>query len=149
MAESREAQRNSYPLAACNFRVTVEGETVGFTEVTGLSIEYDTITYRHGLSWREGETLVRVCYPKYTPMTLRKGVVAGKGFLYGWLASPAPSARAMLVTLCDAAGAPAITWRVAQAIPTKLQAPGFEAGSSQVSIEALDLMVRGISVEPA
>ena len=54
MAESKSDQ--AYPLAAYNYRVTVAGTTMSFSEVSGLAVEYEKVTYRHGLSFREGES---------------------------------------------------------------------------------------------
>src|SRR4051812_25277146 len=77
MAELPEAQRRSYPLPSYNFRVTIDGAVIGCSEVSGLSREYGTVTYRHGLSFLEGEELVRFSLSKFSQITLKKGVVIG------------------------------------------------------------------------
>jgi phage tail-like protein len=53
----------------------------------------------------------------------------------------------MEISLCDGNGQPMVVWRIARAVPVKLEVPTFDAGASQVAIEKLDLMVSGISVE--
>jgi len=55
MADSKAFQQAQYPLVAYNYRVTLDGQTASFSEVTGLAVSYETTTYRHGLSFVEGE----------------------------------------------------------------------------------------------
>jgi phage tail-like protein len=146
MAETPAFQKKHYPLPAYNFRVTVNGVTESFAEVSGIVLECETVTYRHGLSFWEGETLTRYAYPKYIPVSLKKGTVAGSGFFYDWIKARS-AVRPMEISLCDGNGQPMVVWRIARAVPVKLEVPTFDAGASQVAIEKLDLMVSGISVE--
>jgi phage tail-like protein len=146
MAESPAEQRRSYPLPAYNFRVTVGADTVSFAEVTGLALEHETVTYRHGLSAWEGEVLTRFSLPKYTSITLKKGVVIGNRALLDWLSAP-PEPRTMEISLCDEAGVPAVSWRIARAVPVKLEAPSFAAGTKEVAIETLQVMASGIRLD--
>jgi phage tail-like protein len=147
MAENKSTQRKTYPLPAYNFRVSVDGQTASFSEVSGIALEYETVNYRHGFSAWEGETITRFRTPKHVPLSLKKGTVAGNNFFGDWLGSDVQSSRAIAISLCDEAGAPVVVWRIAEAIPTKLTAPMFDATTNQASIETLDLMVSGISVE--
>ena len=55
MAETKIDQKARYPLPVYNFRVTIDGTSMSFSEVSGINLEYDTVTYRHGLSFWEGE----------------------------------------------------------------------------------------------
>jgi phage tail-like protein len=147
MAEKPAIQKSSYPLPSYNFKVTVDGQSVSFSEASGITVEYEAITYRHGLSFWEGETITRYRYPKYRPVSLKKGTVAGAGFLYDWLTAKSNAARPVDISLCDEKGDPVVIWRIARAVPVKLEAPTFDANTNQVSIEKLDLMVSGVSVE--
>ena len=145
MAISAAAQRTGYPLAAYNFRVALGGETVSFSEVSGLKIEYETTTYRHGLSFAEGEDIVRYRLGKYVPLTMKKGVVHSLKVLRDWLGSGEP--RTIDISLCDEQGASVVTWHIGSAIPVKLEAPTLSAGGNDVAIESLELMVSRISLE--
>ena len=145
MAHSIAQQAVGYPLAAYNFRVTVGDVDMSFTEVTGLAREFDTLTYRHGLSFVEGEQIVRFRLDKYVPLTLKRGVVKGLPELRDWLESG--DTRPLSVSLCDESGDPVLTWRVQKALPTKLEAASFLASSSEAAVESLALMAAGISVE--
>lgn len=147
MAHSLAQQQASYPLLAYNFRVTVGDLDMGFTEVSGLAREHETLTYRHGLSFLEGEAIVRFRLDKYTPLTLKRGVVKGLPQLRDWLAQG--DQRPLSVSLCDERGEPVVVWRVQKALPTKLEAPAFQAGGSEAAVETLTLMAAGITVETA
>lgn len=145
MALSPAAQATSYPLAAYNFRVTVGDVAMGFAEVTGLVREFETLSYRHGLSAFEGEDIVRFRLDKYQPVTLRRGVVKGLPQLRDWLESG--DKRPLGVSLCDERGDPVVTWRIQKALPTKLEAPSLQAAGNEAAVETLTLMAAGITVE--
>ena len=65
--------------------------------------------------------------------------------MYAWLKEKA--VRAVQVSLCDEQGQPVVSWRVAKALPVKLEAPTFSADTNEVAIESLDVMAAGISIE--
>jgi len=148
MAELPAAQRARYPLPSYSFRVAVGGAVIACSEVTGLSVARETVAYRHGLSTWEGEELVRFDPGKYSPVTLKKGIVIGATALLDWLQAPADP-RPMEVSLCDAAGVPAVTWRIAKAVPVKLDGPALSAASGEAAIETLQVMAAGVSLEHA
>lgn len=148
MANSRQFIREHFPLPAYNYRVSVNGESVGFSEVTGLFIQHEPITYRHGLSWKEGaEHMPGMKQP--LRITLRKGVVSKGRFLADWIGTIRQNTvekRTVTIDLCDEEGTPLITWRVQQAFPLKLDAPAFNAGSNEVAIESLELMASDLEI---
>lgn len=145
MAQTRSQQRAVHPLAAYNFTVAVDGVSMSFARVTGLQREHKTVTYRHGLSFVEGEQIAKFRVDAYIPVTLERGVVLGRAFLTEWLERRKPSA--MEVSLCDEKGVPVVAWRIAKALPVKLTAPTFDSATNQVSIEALEIRAAGISIE--
>jgi phage tail-like protein len=144
MAQAKPVQRASYPLPAYNFRVTVDGAAMRFGKVSGLQREHQTLTYRHGLSFAEGERITKYFLDKYVPVTLEQGTVIGSRALHQWLKRKQPST--MEVSLCDEQGIPAVVWSIAKAVPVKLTAPTFDAGTNEVSIESLEVKAAGISV---
>lgn len=145
MALSTKEQRTTYPLAAYNFKVTIGGAAMRFAKVSGLTREHRTVTYRHGLSFLEGEDLSKFYIDAYQSITLEQGTVIGHKFLYEWLETHDPIA--MEVQLCDAKGQPVVAWRVAKAVPVKLTAPTFDAATNQVTIDSLEVKAAGISVK--
>jgi phage tail-like protein len=146
MAEQPSAQRRTYPLPAYNFRVTIGDAVIGCSEVSGLSVGGETVTYRHGLSAWEGEEIIRLTLPKYIPITLKKGIMIGGTSLLDWLNAPAEPRR-MEISLCDTTGTPAVRWQIAKAVPVKLDGPSLSAGSNEVAIETLEIMAAGIQLQ--
>jgi phage tail-like protein len=142
MSESKSDQR--YPLTAYNFRVTVAETAMSFTEVSALAIEYEKVTYKHGLSFWEGESIKSYRYDKYVPVTLKKGIVKGGKQLYDWI--KAMDTRNLDISLCDETGIPVVTWHIAKALPLKLEAPSFQASANEVAIETFELMAARISI---
>lgn len=154
MAETVKKQWEHYPIAAFNFRVTVGTQAMGFCEVAGLVREWETLTYKHGLSCWEGEAITKFRYDKYVPLTLKKGLIPGAGAkqVYDWLEDL--EKRPLQVSLCDVHPMDPkqdpqarVTWLVRKALIVKLEAPSLQAGSNDVVIETLSLMASGISIE--
>lgn len=138
---------SALPLPAYSFRATVGGQSAGFSEVSGLAIERDQVTYSHGLSHWEGESLITYASKKHRQISLKRGVVAGDGSFFEWLVGADAEARPMELSLVDADGAPQVTWRIKAAIPIRMTGPTMSASSNEVAIDSLDVMVAGVSVE--
>jgi phage tail-like protein len=136
----------SYPLALYNFRVNVDTRSMSFSEVSGITIAYDHVVYRHGLSFWEGEDITTFRLDAYAPISLKRGTIPGGDllFLHDWLKSR--TVRRMEIFLCDQYGSPVMTWEIAKAVPVKLSAPAFAANTNEVAIETLDVQARGVSL---
>ena len=147
MAVSPDTIAATYPLPVYNFRVDVDGATISVSEVSGLTIERESISLRHGLSYWEGESFSTYRNNRFKPITLSKGVVRGMTELRDWLNDGIHAARSMEVHLCDAEGAPVVTWRIAKAIPVNVEAPTFDPTTSDVAIETMEIMVSGVTLE--
>lgn len=119
---------------------------MSFTEISGLVVEYGQVTYRHGLSFLEGEHIQTFPRSVFVPVTCKRGVILGAQptYLYDWLAHR--EQRSLDVSLCDASGAPVLSWTVAAAVPVKLEAPAFNVNSNDAAIETLELRARGIAL---
>ncbi len=147
MPLSKDQIAAAYPLPAYSFRVDVEGASMSFSEVSGIAVSRDTLTYRHGLSYWEGESIRTYRADRYIPVSLKKGVVRGISALYDWLNAGGGSRRALDVHLCDAAGEPVVTWHIAKAVAVKLEAPALDPNQNDVAVERLEIMAAGISLE--
>ena len=156
MALSKEQIRQKYPLPVYNYRVAVQGEgkapTISFAEVSGLSLEYEPVTYKHGLSFLLGSQIIPGMRQPIR-LTLRTGIVAGNAFLQSWLAeshgkplSKIPRCD-VVIDLCNASGKAVVRWMVLGALPTKLDAPGLTADANDVAIETLELVAHGLTME--
>ena len=150
MATSVKDIKDKYPIPVFYYRVTIAGEdAISFSEVSGLSIEYETITYRDGMSYRDGA--------KYMPglnspinLTLQKGIVKKDSFLFNWISTVRLNTvekRDVRIDLLDETGTAVVSWTVTDAFPKKLDAPSFNATSNEVAIESLELMASTLKVE--
>lgn len=138
------AARGRYPVMAYNFRVTLGSSTASFAEVSGLQREFETVTYRHGFSYREGEDITKYMIAKYSSLTLRRGVFRGAKSLYSWLEEKGE--RSMTVTLCDDRGKGVVSWNIARALVVKIDAPGLDANSNDVAVDTLELRVAAVTI---
>lgn len=145
MAQTRQQQRASHPLAAYNFKVSIDGVTMRFAKVSGLQRAHQTVTYRDGMSFIDGERISKFHVDTFVPVTLEQGTVPGQRFLYEWLERS--KASNMEVSLCDEKGSPVVAWRIAKAVPVKLTATVFDAATNQLSIDVLEIRAAGISIK--
>jgi phage tail-like protein len=157
MATSKEDIKTNYPLPVYNYLVQIGTETVAFSEVSGLSIGYETTTYKEspGASDEKpvGPRVMNMpAQATATDITLKKGLVPAKSkpVLFDWIAkiqNNQVEKKDILVSLRDEAGTAVITWEVSNAFPTKLDAPTFDANSNDVAIESMELRADSISIK--
>lgn len=157
MALSKDDIKKAYPLPAYNYRVEIAGESIAFSEVSGLEIGYETTTFKESPT-ESGAAGPRVMHmptqATAAKVTLKKGVVrtASVAALYKWISTIQTNQiekKDIFVRLCDENGAPVISWKVVNAFPTKLSAPSFDAKSNDPAIETMELMADFVSIEEA
>ena len=91
MATNRAEIKDNYPLPVYNYRVDIDGEAMSFSEVSGLSMAYETKAYKESrLEGAGGPMLMQMpMQPTAPTITLKRGIVRGGGkrltALYGWL----------------------------------------------------------------
>lgn len=166
MATQVQDIKSRYPLPAYNYRVSIlptglasalgSATVISCTEVSGLKMEIDTVTYRHGFSFLTGMSIIPTL-PKEVRLSIRKGVTKDGQYLSDWmnlsypLLLPFPLGlmrkRDLLIDLCGEDGFPLVRWTVLRAMPVKLDAPAFKADSNEVAFEQLDLIAQGLKVE--
>jgi phage tail-like protein len=154
MATTKDDINSSYPLPVYNYKVEIAGATVAFSEVSGLSISYETTTYKESPK-AGGPPGPRVMHmpAQGTPaqVTLKKGVVRTDSVatFFSWINTIQMNQidkKDIFVRLCDEKGDAIISWSVTNAFPTKLDAPTFDANSNEVAIETMELMGDGIVI---
>ena len=155
MAVSPETIKAEYPLPVYNYRVEIAGQSVAFSEVSGLSIGYETTTYKESPT-ESGAPGPRIMYMpaqrSETTVTLKKGLVKSVSIkvLYDWLKTVQINQiekKDIYVRLCDEKGDAVISWKIANAFPTKLDAPSFDANSNDAAIETMELKADAITIE--
>lgn len=170
MAISKDEIKANYPLPAYNYRVTIlpvsllgntgpelDGAAViSCSQVNGLNMEIDTVSYKHGFSFLTGVHIM-AGQKKEINITVKKGVTASGRYLSDWMNQVYPiikprilspgRKRDILIDLCDEEGNPLVRWQVKKALPIQLQAPTFDANTNEVAFEELKLIAHQVDVE--
>ena len=151
MSTNADEIKASYPLPVYNYRVTIGGQAMGFSEVSGLNVDYEPVTYKHGFSFAMGAKIIPGMR-QAVKLTLKRGIVKDGDFLAGWFqkayANPFSNAEEdVLIDLCDEKGKPVVRWKVKGALPTKLDAPTFDANNNDVAVESLELTAHDLQVD--
>jgi phage tail-like protein len=155
MATTTNEIKTNYPLPAYNYRVEIAGKNYAFSDVSGLSIQIETTTYKQSPTenGKVGPTIMHMP-AQATPATisLKRGLINNSDIraLYTWMAATQVNViekKDIFVRLLDESGAPVISWKIFNAFPKQLDAPTFTANSNEVAIESMTLMADGVSLE--
>lgn len=155
MALTKENIQSDYPLPVYNYRVEINGDAVAFSEVSGLTISYESTVYKESpiAGGSPGpRTLIMPSQRTPPTITLKKGLVRKTSMkhLYDWIRTVQINQiekKDIYVRLCDEKGDAVITWKVANAFPVKLDAPSFDAKSNDVAIQSMELKADFITIE--
>jgi phage tail-like protein len=135
----------------CNNHFTVEwgGARIGFTEVSGLSMELDVVPYRDGSSPDSAATLLPG-QKLFAPVVLKRGLVPGDNSFFEWINGAQFSQverRDVTIQLLNERHEPVIVWRLVRAFPSRLDYSPLSALGSEVAIESLTLVHEGFNVQ--
>ena len=135
----------AYPHGRFRYKVEIDGLAAGgFSEVSGFDVSIDVMEYREG---DMVQTPMKVPgLKKYSNITLKQGL-ADSMVLYDWIITGVDGAvdrKTITITLLDEEEAPAASWQVINAWPVKYTAPDFNAMSSEVAIETLEIAHEGM-----
>jgi phage tail-like protein len=141
------------PSQLCNnhFRVDWGGTRIGFTEVSGLSIELDVVPYREGASPDSAASLLPG-QKLFSPVVLRRGIVPGDNDFFDWINSAQfgdVQRRDVTIQLLNGQHDPVVTWRLTRAFPSRLDYAPLSSLGSEIAIESLTLVHEGLRVEHA
>lgn len=135
------------PYTKFKYKVLIDGIGMGsFSEVTGFDASLDVIEYREGDM--VGLTPMKLQgLRKYGNVTLKKGVVDTDD-MYDWLykgLAGQVERKTLTIQLLDYDLTTVLaSWRIINAWPMKYTAPDFNATSSEVAIETLEIAHEGM-----
>lgn len=134
------------PFRAYNFKLIINNLTEGhFTEVSGLGVKVETISYREAGS----KSVVRAIPGRvtYSPVTLRFGLTSSAE-LWEWLMTAVEgkvSRRNASIVMLDSSGvSEALRWDLADAWPQEWYGAPLDALSRELAVETLVLAHDGI-----
>ena len=136
-----------YPQAKFRYKVEIDGlEAGGFSEATGFDASIDVIEYREGDM--TAETPMKIAgLKKYGNITLKQGLTDSR-VMYDWLAAGVNGevqGKTLTLTLLNDTQAPAASWQIINAWPTKYTAPDFNATASEIAIESIEIAHEGMT----
>jgi phage tail-like protein len=137
------------PYRAYNFKLLINNVTEGhFTEVTGLCVKVERISYREA-----GNSAIVRAIPgrvTYSAVTLRFGLTSSMD-LWEWLATAVEgrvSRRNVSVVMLDASGSTEVMrWNLVNAWPEEWYGAPLDAMSRELAIETLVLAHEGLHRE--
>jgi phage tail-like protein len=136
----------SYPMKKYNYRVEIDGiDQAGFSEVSGFDASVDVVEYRDGdetiNSPRKMPGLT-----KYGNVTLKWGMSTSMDF-FEWVSGISTGetaseeiAKDITIYLQDDGHNDIANWTLVKAWPSKYTAPDFNASSSEVAFESVEIV---------
>ena len=139
----------AYVLPAYQFEVSWGGALGGFSEVSGLNMETDVIEYRNGTE--KSRAVKKLSgLRKFSNITLKRGYLKGDNDFFTWFSATKqdkPERRDMTISLLDESSSPVVTWKISAAWPCKIEGPSFNAKSSEVAIESMEVVLEWMELE--
>ncbi len=139
----------NYPVTAFHFQVEWGGTRIGFTEVSGLTVELQTIDYREG-SAPEYQVTKMPGIPQYSNITLKRGMFRSDNEFFQWLNTVKLNEierRDLTISLLNEDHEPITVWKVKDAFPTKVEGPSLNSTGNEVAVETIELAHEGLTIE--
>src|SRR5260370_38147219 len=139
------------PVPHFNFQVDIDGvAAAAFAEVGGLTTDTDAMDYREG---SDPQLNVRKLtgLRKYSNLTFKRGYTKDDS-LWKWrkdIINGKVERKSGSVTLLDEQRKPVLIFKFREAWIAKWEGPGFNAKTSEVAIESLELVHEGLEMEVA
>lgn len=137
----------AYPHVKFQFKIVIDGLEVGdFSEVVGLDASAGVMEYEEG---DRDQASMKVAGLKYDMITLKRGMVNSRVF-YDWMIAGMNGnveKKTITITFLDTIKMASISWCVINAWPVKCIGPDFNATSSEVVVESLEIAHEGIDCE--
>jgi phage tail-like protein len=173
MAVSKKQIKNTYPLPAYNYRVSILNSSLSLavlgqklideldvsaviscSEISGLNMELETVSYKDGMSFLFGANRIPA-QKKAVNFFIKRGVVQNGRYFTEWMGLVYPNIvpkgasfrkRDVVIDLCNEKGEPVVRWVAGSALPTKLEAPTFDVNTNEVAFESIHLVAANLRV---
>ncbi|NJO03193.1 MAG: phage tail protein [Bacteroidia bacterium] len=140
-----------YPLPKFHFQVDWgQGEAqMGFSEVSGLTVETKIIEYRDG-NMPEYTKIKMPGMQEYGNVTLKRGVFEGDNAFFNWWKTHNLNKierRPVIISLLNENHEPLMTWKLKNAWATKIQSTDLKADGNETAIDTLEIAHEGLVIE--
>lgn len=139
----------NYPLARNHFRVEWGGNRIGFSEVSGLTIQMDAPEFREGSS-PENSKVTMPGMLHYPHLVLKRTVVKGDNDCFNWINTVRFNQierRDITISLLNERHEPVVTWKFKSAFPVKLDYSSLDAHNGGPMMEIMEITHEGMIVE--
>ena len=147
-AGSGGEQDQFWPMPKFYFSVDIDDLTdLPFQEVSGLEVEADNISYRHGNDPSFG-TIQMPGIKKSCNLILKKGVFANETLFNSLISKIRLNTykrMTVVIRLMDETTEPRMTWEINNAFPLKYTSTDMNSESSEAAIESIEFSHQGIS----
>ena len=147
-AGSGGEQDQFWPMPKFYFSVDIDDLTdLPFQEVSGLEVEADNISYRHGNDPSFG-TIQMHGIKKSGNLILKKGVFANETLFNSLISKIRLNTykrMTVVIRLMDETTEPRMTWEINNAFPLKYTSTEMNSESSEAAIESIEFSHQGIS----
>ena len=140
---------DTYPLPKFHFLVEWGGQSISFSEVTGLDVETEVIEYRDGAS-PEYHKVKMPGMQKFSNITLKRGVFNSDNDYFNWYNTVSLNTierRDVIISLLNEEHEPMVVWKIKSAWPTKIQSTDLKADGNEVAIESMELVHEGLVIQ--
>ncbi|WP_298293093.1 phage tail protein [uncultured Litoreibacter sp.] len=145
-----EKENAVWPLPKFYFSVDISGvgTDLPFQEVSGLDTETQVIEYRAGNS-KNFSTIKMPGIAKVTNVVLKKGIFVKDNKFFDWYSKIKMNTikrETVTIKLLDESGKPTMTWKLANAWPTKITGTDLKSEGNEVAVETLEMAHEGLTV---
>jgi phage tail-like protein len=140
---------SNYPLPKFHFEVDWGGTRIGFTEVSGLTVETEVIEYREGAN-PEYHKQKMPGMQKFGNITLKRGTFNSDNEYYAWWNTVKLNTierRDIIVKLLNEEHEPVMSWKIKNAWPSKVQSTDLKADGNEVAIETMEVVHEGLTID--
>lgn len=139
----------NYPQPKFAFSVSWGGNSVAFTEVSGLDRSIDIIEFRMGNS-PQFSKMKMPGMEKFSNITLKRGVFINQDDMDTWfntIAMNLVEKRSVTISLLDENHNPIVVWKVRDCFIVSLKSTDMKSDANEVAIETIELAHQGFDVE--
>lgn len=144
-------EKYQMPEAKFSFKVKwgEDGKQIGFSEVSGLTMETETLEYREGDDAKPYKRK-HPALESFGDITMKKGVFYEDNVFFDWfkeINGKDFKKKNIDISLLDEEGNSIITWTARNAFPLKVEYPDLSADASEVAIESITVAHEELTIK--